>query len=339
MPYKIGKLYLIAIFIGIIVLVVLLLSGCAAQLAVESPAAGLVRQGENLLDDNLYSEAISILRRAVGIDPQYAPAYRGLGIAYYGNGDLYRAEIFMRKALQMDKHLSELWGYLGDIYIQKGDEKKAMSFFEKCPQDDPHYAELHFRLGKMRLKSKNIDDADMEFTKALTHDDFWGGYWGKGFLAQSKGDWDNALNWYRQAYNRANKKEIVIGLAKSYDALKHYEPSFFYYTIYLGNEIPKEERNKIEKRISQLEASINLLPDSTEHTLKFSVGKSSNVSAGVYARTGQMIKMLFSGMLSKGKYNLTWDGSNQDGEQVNSGEYIGFVLIEDDCMLHKFLIR
>ncbi len=339
MSYKVKRIYLIAIIFLIIVFAGLLLFGCAAQFTGESPAAGLVRQGEKLLDDSRYKEAIPILRRAVGIDPRYAPAYRGLGIAYYGDSDLYRAEIFMRKALQLDKHLSELWGYLGDIYIQKGDEKKAMSFFEKCPQEDPHYAELHFRLGKMRLKSNNLDDADMEFTKALTHDDFWGGYWGKGFLSQLKGDWNDALNWYRQAYNRKEKPEVLLGLAESYDALGHYEPSFFYYTVYLGNKIAKDKRDEINKRISQLEKLINFSPDSTEHTLKFSVGKNSNVSAGVYARTGQMIKMLFSGMLSRGKYNLTWDGSNQDGEKVDSGEYIGFVLIEDDCMLHKFLIR
>jgi len=317
----------------------LLLSGCAAELSSESPSAGLVRQGEKLIDDNEYKEAVSILRRAVGIDPQYAPAYRGLGIAYYGAGDLYRAEIFMRKALQMNEKFSELWGYLGDIYIQKGDEKKAMSFFERCPPDDPHYAELHFRLGKMRLKSSDIEDADVEFTKALTHDDFWGGYWGKGYLAQLRGDWDEALNWYRQANNRAKKPEIILGLAKSYDMLKHYEPAFFYYTIYLGNEITSEERANVEKRIAQLEKMINLMPDSTEHTLNFSLNKNCNVSAGVYERSGKMVKMLFSGILSRGKYNLTWDGSNQDGKPVSSGEYIGFVLIEDECMLHKFLIR
>ncbi len=314
-------------------------SGCAVNPVGESPASPLIREGEKLLDEGQYREAIQTFRRAVGIEPQNAFAYRGLGIAYYNYGDHYRAEIFMRKALQLNKRMSDLWGYLGDIYMQKGDEEKAISFFEKCPPEDPHYAELHFRLGKIRLQSNDINAADIEFTRALTHDDFWGGYWGKGRIAQLKGDWNEALNWYRQAYNRAQKPEVLLGLAEAYDKLGHKTPAFFFYTLFIGTDPAEDTAEYVHKRLEELENDMQFSVDSIERKIQFEVKNQSDVSAGICARNGKIIKMLFSGMLSKGDYHLEWDGNDEGGKPVEKGEYIGFVLIGDECKLHKFIVR
>lgn len=335
MVHKVAKI----ITAVLLVQSVLLFFGCASHQTGESPAASLVRQGEKLLDDGKYKASIPLFRKAVGLEPQNASAYRGLGLAYRGTGDLYRAEIFMRKALQLNKNMSDLWGYLGDIYLQKGDEKRAMSFFERCPPEDPHYAELHLRLGKMKLHEGQLDLADMEFTKALTHAEFWGGYWGKGYLAQLAGKWNEALNWYRQAHNRAQKPEILLGLAESYDTLKHIEPAFFYYTLYLGTEMSRKDRKNIERKILRLEQLAKIPADSVEHKLQFSIDANTNVSAGVFTKNGQIIKMLFSGMLSKGQYHLEWDGSDESGKPVDNGEYIGFVVAGEKYELHRFLVK
>ncbi|MCD6594313.1 tetratricopeptide repeat protein [bacterium] len=333
MAYKIRTLFLILLVSS------LFLGGCASQMKTgESPSAGFIRQGYVLLDRADYRAASKMFRKGVGFDPQNARAYRGLGLAYLGLEDYYRAEVFMRKALQLDKSMSDLWGYLGDIYIRKGDEKSAMEFFDRCPPEDSHYAELHFRLGKMRLDNGNTDIASAEFKKSLTHSEFWGGYWGMGKLAELDSDWNSALNWYRQAGQKIDNAQVNLGLADAYYQLEHYIPAFFYYTLYLGKAGDKPE--KYARKIkSNLEKLISLESDADEHKLKFALDKSEIVKAGVFEKNGKIVKVLFEGMLSRGKYDLKWNGQDQQGNPVNNGEYIGFVKSGDEVLLIKFLIQ
>jgi len=312
--------------------------GCAAGARTgESPAAGYIRQGNVLIGKGDYKGASKLFRKAVGFEPQNAKAYRGLGLAYYGIEDFYRAEVFMRKALQLDPQMSELWGYLGDIYMRKGDEEAAMSFFERCPPDDPHYAELHFVLGKMRIISNKLRDADDEFTKALSHTDFWGGYWGKGRLAEIARDWNTALDWYRQAYSKAQNEDIYFGLANTYYALGHYDPAFLFYVLYCGSE--EKPDLKIMARIAELERIVDIEIDDDKHELEFALNKNEIVRAGVYDKGGRMVQVLYEGMLTRGTYNLTWDGCDQMGIEVDDGEYIGVVTSGDELYLRKFLVR
>ncbi len=315
-----------------------LFCGCASRPSGESPAAPFVRQGYKCLEEGNYAEAVKLFRKGVGFDPMFAQAYRGLGLAYMHTGDLYRAEIFMRKALQIDSHLSDLWGYLGEIYLSRGDVERAVDFFERCPPEDPHYAQLHFTLGRMRLEAGDTAGADEEFDKALTHPDFWGGYWGKGMLAQLSGRWNDALNWYREAHRRAQKPEVLLGLADAYFALDHDAPAFFYYTLFLGTNPDGDDHVRVRERLAELEARLSIEADSAQHRLEFSVPQNCDVLAGVCAKDGKIVKELFRGTLTKGNYSLDWDGSDQNGKKVESGEYIGFIVVGDRLKLRKFVV-
>ena len=317
----------------------LFFGGCASQMKTgESPSAGFIRQGYVLLDKADYRGASKMFRKAVGFDPQNARAYRGLGLAYLGLEDYYRAEVFMRKALQLDNSMSDLWGYLGDIYIRKGDEKTAMEFFDRCPPDDPHYAELHFRLGKIRLDAGDKDLAKAEFEKSLTHTEFWGGYWGMGKLAELHNDWNSALNWYRKAEQKISNPQVYLSLGDAYYQLEHYVPAFYYYMLYLGDVGDKPEKYVVRRK-SNLERLINLESDDDEHKLEFALDANQTVKAGVFTKNGKIVKILFEGMLSRGKYDLEWNGQDQKGNSVDSGEYIGFIKSGDDVHLRKFVIH
>ena len=328
------------VVLGMLVLAVIL-GGCAsAKKTGESPLEAALRQGKILLDRGDYKGAVKMFSKAVGYDFQNAEAYRGLGLAYYGLGDDYRAEIFLRKAIQLDPSMSDLWGFIGDLYLQRGEEQKAMEFFERCPPDDPHYAQLHFRLGKIRLDRGDTTAAREEFEKALTHSDFWGGYWGMGKLAELSGDWNSALNWYRRASQYTDDALVDLSLADAYYALGHYEPAYFYYTLYLGSVEGKPEK-RARKRQKELEKMINIQTAADEYKLEFALDKNNTVKAGVFSKNGKLVKMLFEGMLARGKYDLKWDASDQSGQPVESGEYIGFVKFgdEDRLILKKFLVR
>jgi flagellar hook assembly protein FlgD len=47
-----------------------------------------------------------------------------------------------------------------------------------------------------------------------------------------------------------------------------------------------------------------------------------NISLKIYNIRGQLVKTLFEGKLSEGRYEVTWDGKDESGATVASGVYL-----------------
>ena len=56
--------------------------------------------------------------------------------------------------------------------------------------------------------------------------------------------------------------------------------------------------------------------------IRFEVPKQSRISVDIFSILGKHIKNLTSKIYDPGKYNITWDGTNLQGERVSSGIYI-----------------
>jgi len=56
-------------------------------------------------------------------------------------------------------------------------------------------------------------------------------------------------------------------------------------------------------------------------TINFSVPKTEKVRLTVYNELGQLVKTLVNDSYAPGTYQVTWDGTNQGGNQVSSGVY------------------
>ena len=52
-----------------------------------------------------FDEAISSLRKAIEINPNYAKSYRTLGLAFGKKGDLKLKELYIEKAYEIDPTL------------------------------------------------------------------------------------------------------------------------------------------------------------------------------------------------------------------------------------------
>jgi len=63
-------------------------------------------------------------------------------------------------------------------------------------------------------------------------------------------------------------------------------------------------------------------PFNSETTIKYSILKSDLVKLEIYNTSGQLIRMLVNNIQSQGFYNITWDGTNNNGNVVASGLYL-----------------
>ncbi len=96
---------------------------------------------------------------------------------------------------------------------------------------------------------------------------------------------------------------------------------------------PQGKNIQVKKRIGTLEVSENLPqtyqvqpnfpnPFNPVTRIKYQLPEASQVVAVVYNLAGQEVRTLENNYKAAGYYQLKWDGKNNDGQQVASGEYI-----------------
>ena len=69
-------------------------------------------------------------------------------------------------------------------------------------------------------------------------------------------------------------------------------------------------------------------PFSSSISIPFSCSKKQAVEVVVYSNEGAKVKMVFDGMLEKGKYEFKWDGKDEQGVEVEQGVYNCIVTID-----------
>jgi flagellar hook assembly protein FlgD len=56
--------------------------------------------------------------------------------------------------------------------------------------------------------------------------------------------------------------------------------------------------------------------------INYQVPSSGDVSIVVYNVMGQVVKVLYQGQREQGRYSASWDGTDNNGNQVSSGIYL-----------------
>jgi TolB-like protein len=99
-------------------------------------------------------DAISMLERAVGIDPSYAPAWEALGVRYYYDGTygdggeqmLKRSDSAMERAIALDPNLMFAAFQLITIRADRGEMADAYAEASALVKKRPESAQAHFAL-------------------------------------------------------------------------------------------------------------------------------------------------------------------------------------------------
>jgi eukaryotic-like serine/threonine-protein kinase len=112
---------------------------------------GLVQADVGWLDDNadghLGPGAITILRRALRIDPDFAPARNNIGLCLKRKGIWWLAIHEYRDALWADPELASAHFNLGEISAGSGLINEAIDHYREALRVDPDFVLAHFHLG------------------------------------------------------------------------------------------------------------------------------------------------------------------------------------------------
>jgi len=122
-------------------------------------------------------EAIAMLERAVALDPNYAPAWQGLGLRYYydsqyssGGEDIFKkSNSAYEKALALDPSLIFAAGQLTTNRVERGELVKAYEDANALVQRRPQSAQAHFTLAYVE-RYAGLQDSMHECDEALRLD-------------------------------------------------------------------------------------------------------------------------------------------------------------------------
>jgi tetratricopeptide (TPR) repeat protein len=194
------------------VLLVSALSGCTP------PGAQALLEGEQLIQERKFSEAIPRLKQATELLPQNAQAWNHLALAFHGSGQSQDAIRAYRQALAPGRNLPIAHYNLGCLFFEQGDYPAAVEELRAYTVLVPKEANTWLKLGVAQLRASHYDAADRSFRMALNLDPKLPEAWnGLGVASCQRNRLRDAVPWFNAALQvRTNYGPALFNLAVAY---------------------------------------------------------------------------------------------------------------------------
>ena len=189
-----------------------------------SMAAVLIEQGQ-------WDAAEQQYRKAIQLDPQYAPAANGLGACLLQAGNIDGAATQFRKAIELDPLMFKAHGNLGSAFLVQGKLAEAEEHFRQAAQIAPREGSFYRGLATLLVRQGKVKQAIAELRSGLelAPADLEL-YCQLGSLLEGQGRADEALQQYEAAlqlqpdHRRAghNKAALLARMGRTAEAIEQY---------------------------------------------------------------------------------------------------------------------
>src|SRR5713101_2192359 len=159
----------------------------------ESRAAGLVDEADKMAADKKWPEAIDAYKLAIRLDPNYAPAYGGLGDAYLNSGNSEQALVAYKEQVRLAPNDAQAQYDLGYFYNFMGRHGEAFAPLVKATSIDPTFAEAFYGIGYAYLRGADFEKSISFLRSAI----------------RLKPDYAEAYYGLGQAYGKMGKSELA----------------------------------------------------------------------------------------------------------------------------------
>jgi tetratricopeptide (TPR) repeat protein len=184
----------------------------------------LALEGNDVLVKGNVTVARQKFEEALKYNPKNSPAYFGLAEVYSEMDRDPDAILNYEKALAADKDLTEIYVPLGILYYQQGEIAKAENLLMKAMAIAPNDPQTQFFLGLIRYSQNENDAALVAFNKAKTLDPTYAeAFFQSGETLFRLKKYREAIEDYKKATElKANYMDALMGLGASYFQIDSY---------------------------------------------------------------------------------------------------------------------
>jgi len=253
---------------GLILITCLLsFSGCAVKRAIplslfDNPERHF-KNGMKLFDDGKTNEAMKKFIRAKELDPEFSPAYTGIGLVSGEKKDFENAFENMEKAKKLAKEKDQkLLSYVGMIRLytaQKGDNwlSHAEDEFDEADTMDDKSSALHYYMGVAYREAGKFEEAFVDFGKVIQLD--------KGFIEKADKAWAEI--------QKIEMTEPETDVGKEISGIKKIDRAHIAALLIEELSLDKIFEEKNVKTLGKEDFSFSELTDCKEHKLKTDIEK------------------------------------------------------------------
>ncbi|MCK5255906.1 MAG: tetratricopeptide repeat protein [Deltaproteobacteria bacterium] len=153
--------------------------------------------GVEYLNIERHKEAITHLKKALKIKPEYPEVYNNLGLAYREQG--LNIPWFSKMALMCKNRNLEAFNNLANTFALKGEYDRAIRIFNKILGRNPNHVQSHNNLGIIYQQTGQFELAKEHFSKALLLDpNDLEAHNNLGIWYKNKGMYDKAIEEFKQ---------------------------------------------------------------------------------------------------------------------------------------------
>jgi tetratricopeptide (TPR) repeat protein len=134
---------------------------------VRQRAANNSNLGTLLQNLKRYEEAEASYRKAIELNPSYAPSYSNLGNLLKDLKRYDEAEASYRKAIELNPLLPEAYYNLGNLLKDLKRYEEAEASYRKAIELNPSYATSYYNLGNLLKDLKRYEEAEASYRKAI----------------------------------------------------------------------------------------------------------------------------------------------------------------------------
>jgi tetratricopeptide (TPR) repeat protein len=178
-------------------------------------------------------EAIVNYEKALTNDKDLTEIYVPLGILYYQQGEIAKAESLLDKALALSPNDAQTQYFLGMIRYSQNRNDDALTAFTKAKTLDPTYAEAFFQSGETLVRLKRYREATLDYQKATElKPNYFDAYMGLGSAYFEIDSYPEAVAAYKQAERlRNNNIEVLVNLGDTYRQLSNWNDAEAKYNL------------------------------------------------------------------------------------------------------------
>lgn len=162
--------------------------------------------------------------KALANDKDLTEIYTPLGILYYHQREIAKADALLTKAMAISPDDPQTQYFLGLIRYSQNRNEEALTAFKKAKTADPTYSEAFYQSGETNLRLNKQADAIADFTKATSlKPNYFEAWLGLGSAHYEMNNWAEAVTAYKQAVRFKNDSWVAYeNLGDAYRQIPNY---------------------------------------------------------------------------------------------------------------------